>query len=47
MVILSKIASLGSGVSSATMGKPGESRKNHGSTLAGSSVFCQAIAIRY
>ena len=44
---LSNMASLGNGARSGTMAKPGESRRNHGSTWLGSSVRCQAIAIRY
>ena len=38
---LSKMASLGNGASSGTMAKPGESRRNHGWTSAGSSTRCQ------
>jgi hypothetical protein len=45
-VSLSKIASLGRGVNSGVSAKPGESRRDHGLTFSGSSVRCQAIAMR-
>ena len=46
IVSLSKIASLWRGASSGVIWKPGESRRNHGFTFSGSSVRCQAIAMR-
>jgi hypothetical protein len=46
MVSLSKIASLVRGASSGVISKPGEPRRKQGVTFSGSSVRCQAIAMR-
>ena len=46
MASLSKTASSGRGASSGMMAQAGESRRNQGRTASGSSVRCQAIAVR-
>ena len=46
IVILSKIASLGSGFISGIRWKPGESRRNQGLTSSIDFTRCQTIAVR-